>query len=218
MYMLQVRNLTIPFVKQTVSFSLRQGETLGIVGVSGCGKSSTAKAILRLLPPSAQVQGEALFQGIDLLSCSERTLRSVRGREIGFVFQDPVGALNPTRTIGAQIVEPLLIHKLMKRKAAYDRASELLSLVGMETTPLSYYPHQLSKGMCQRIVLAIALAPNPTLLIADEPTTALDVETRKKIFDLLHSLRDRTSVILISHEQDLVKSFCDQIFSFDKSL
>jgi ABC-type glutathione transport system ATPase component len=213
--LLQVRNLTIAFPAfslRDLNFSLSPGEHLGLFGPSGCGKSSTALALVRLLPPSAKVTGEIWFQGNNLLLSSERHLRTIRGRQIGMIFQDPFSALNPSMTVGAQIEEPLLIHRLANRQIARARAAELLQHMGMDPSILTRYPHQLSRGMCQRVCVAIALAPHPTLVIADEPTSALDCDTRNQVLTLLQSVEH---LILISHERELMQRLCHKIIDYN---
>ncbi len=197
-----------------ISFDVREGEAVGIVGESGCGKSATVQAMLRLTPAS-RISGKVLFEGEDLLLKNEKDLRAVRGRKIGMVFQDPMTALNPTMKIGAQIAEGLVFHGLANRKEAKERAVELLKLAGVPEPELriSQYPHQLSGGMRQRVLISIALACNPLLLIADEPTTALDVTIQAQILDLLKQMQEhfQTSLLLITHDFGVVASICDRV-------
>ncbi|MCZ9347304.1 ABC transporter ATP-binding protein, partial [Streptomyces sp. TRM76130] len=187
-----------------VSLTVRRGKILGVVGESGSGKSVTARSILRMVPePGRVVGGEVLFDGRDLLGLSESEMRAVRGSGIAMVFQDPQSALNPVLTVGYQIAEALLVHG-MDRKSARRRAAELLDQVGIPDAGrrLDDYPHQFSGGMRQRVVIAIALAGSPSLLIADEPTTALDVTIQAQILRLLGRLRDELdiSVLMITHD------------------
>ncbi|NDB01672.1 MAG: ABC transporter ATP-binding protein [Betaproteobacteria bacterium] len=177
----------------SVSFELRPGELLGVVGESGSGKSVTMMALLGLLPsPPAMVNGASvMFEGVDLLRCSDEQLRSIRGARIGFIFQDPMTSLNPVFTVGFQIMEPLRKHMGLSKQAASQRAQELLELVGIPDAGrrLGDYPHQFSGGMRQRVMIAIALSCDPKVLIADEPTTALDVTIQAQILELVRELR-----------------------------
>jgi oligopeptide/dipeptide ABC transporter ATP-binding protein len=199
-----------------VSFDIAAGETLGIVGESGCGKSVTALALLGILPRAGRVTGgTASFGGRDLLTLRDRALRRIRGREIAMIFQDPMTSLNPVLTIGRQIREALETHFGMNRKTAGLRAAELLDQVGIPGAKarLSDYPHQFSGGMRQRAMIAMALACEPKLLIADEPTTALDVTIQAQILDLLRSLvADRdTALVLITHDLGVVAGMCERV-------
>ena len=199
-----------------ISFEIRPGETLGLVGESGCGKSVTALALLGILARNARVvSGSAQFGGRDLLQLSQRELRSVRGKEIAMIFQDPMTSLNPVLTVGRQIREALETHFGMDRKAGAARAVELLELVGIPNARarVDDYPHQFSGGMRQRAMIAMALACEPKLLIADEPTTALDVTIQAQILDLLAELvseRD-TALILITHDLGVVAGTCERV-------
>ena len=198
-----------------MSFTLDGGEVLGIVGESGCGKSVTVMSMLRLLPPTATVTGSALFAGQDLLKASESRLRHVRGREISFVFQEPMTSLNPVFTVGRQIGEVLRKHLGLSRNAARKRTIELLRLVRIPAPQrrVDEYPHQLSGGMRQRVMIAMALACDPKILIADEPTTALDVTIQAGILDLMRDLRERidTAIILITHNLGVVADIADRV-------
>ncbi len=200
-----------------VSFDVEAGKTLGIVGESGCGKSVTAMSLMRLLPqPAGRILGgSARFQGEDLVTASEERMRSIRGAEIGMVFQEPMTALNPVHRIGKQIGEMLLLHEPLSKAEAWQRSIELLKLVGIPApeTRVGEYPHQLSGGMRQRVVIALALACNPKLVIADEPTTALDVTVQAQILDLLRSLQKRLgmSVIMITHDLGVIAEMCDEV-------
>ncbi len=201
-----------------VSFSLDERETLGVVGESGCGKSVTVLSLLRLIqmPPGRIVAGEAFFNGQDLLKMSDEDIRHVRGSRIGFVFQDPMTSLNPVLTIGAQLEEPLLLHLGMSKKQARDRAVELLEMVGIPNARerLPDYPHQFSGGMRQRMMIAMALSCGPQVLIADEPTTALDVTIQAQIVELVKRLRDELgmAVIWITHDLGVIAGLARQVF------
>jgi oligopeptide transport system ATP-binding protein len=199
-----------------ISFSIAPGETLGIVGESGCGKSVSALALLGILPRAGRaVAGSARFGGRDLLKLSDRELRRIRGREIAMIFQDPMTSLNPVLTVGRQIVEPLETHFGMTRKQAEARAVELLDQVGIPgaRARVRDYPHQFSGGMRQRAMIAIALACEPKLLIADEPTTALDVTIQAQILDVLRTLvaERGTALILITHDLGVVAGMCERV-------
>jgi oligopeptide/dipeptide ABC transporter ATP-binding protein len=198
-----------------VSFSVNPGSTLGIVGESGCGKSMTALSIMGLLPrPHARIAGgQVLFEGRDLTTFTPRQLRNIRGREIAMIFQDPMTSLNPALKVGFQVMEPLRRHLGMTRRQARTRAAELLDEVGIPNAArrLDDYPHQFSGGMRQRVMIAIAISCSPRLLIADEPTTALDVTVQARILDLLHKLRDdhEMGLILITHDMGVVADIAD---------
>ncbi|HEV3011628.1 MAG TPA: dipeptide/oligopeptide/nickel ABC transporter permease/ATP-binding protein [Burkholderiales bacterium] len=203
-----------------VSFHLRSGETLGLVGESGCGKSMTASAILGLLPPGVRIaSGSVRLSGTELVGLEDEALRHVRGRRVGMVFQEPMAALSPVHTVGRQISDAVLAHEAgrggLGRRAALDRAAELLALVGVPDPQrrLHDYPHQFSGGMAQRVVIAGALACEPQLLIADEPTTALDVTIQAQVLDLIMDLRQRLgmSVLLITHDLGVVADACDRL-------
>ncbi|HLZ24854.1 MAG TPA: ABC transporter ATP-binding protein [Ktedonobacterales bacterium] len=200
-----------------VSFHVNEGEALGIVGESGSGKSVTSLAVMRLLPmPPAEIKdGEILFRDKDLLDLSESEMRKVRGGEISMIFQDPMTSLNPVLTVESQITEPLRLHLGLSRAEAHDRARELLEAVGIPDAQrrLRGYPHQFSGGMRQRVMIAIAISTNPKLLIADEPTTALDVTVQAQILELIQRLRRDlgTSVILITHDLGVVAGVTDRI-------
>jgi peptide/nickel transport system ATP-binding protein len=199
-----------------LSFDLQKGEALGVVGESGCGKSITTLSLLGLLPPGARVAaGRADMEGKDLLTLSRRELRKVRGGRIGMIFQDPMTSFNPVLKIGDQLIEPLIYHRGMSRKDAWVRAGELLRLVGLPGAEarLHNYPHELSGGMRQRVMIAMGLACEPPLLIADEPTTALDVTIQAQIVDLVKDLRARLgmSIIWITHDLALVSGLVDRV-------
>ena len=200
-----------------VTFDLGYGETLGLVGESGCGKSVTALSIARLVPnpPGRIVSGEIVFDGIDILKMNDDDVRELRGKEIGFIFQDPLTSLNPTLTIGYQIAEAIRQHMGLPRKAAIDRVVELLSKVGIPRAKdrLNDYPHQFSGGMRQRVMIAIALSCDPKLILADEPTTALDVTIQAQILELIQRLSDEfhTAVLLITHDLGIAAGMCDRV-------
>ncbi|MDX6485687.1 MAG: peptide/nickel transport system ATP-binding protein [Gaiellaceae bacterium] len=198
-----------------LSFTLGEGEVLGIVGESGCGKSVTCMSLVRLLPDTATIGGEAIFGGVDLLSLSQRRLRQVRGREISYVFQEPMTSLNPVFTVGRQIGEVLTRHLGLSRGAARKRTIELLQLVRIPAPErrLDEYPHQLSGGMRQRVMIAMALACDPKVLVADEPTTALDVTIQAGILDLMRDIRERlgTAIVLITHNLGVVADLADRV-------
>lgn len=200
-----------------ISFNVRARETLAIVGESGCGKSVTAMALMRLLrSPPAQVEGgHVLLDDVDLLRLSERSMRDVRGNRISMIFQDPLSALNPVKTVGDQIVESITRHTPMRGAAARQRAAELLDLVRIPEAKrrIDEYPHRFSGGMRQRVMIAIALAARPALLIADEPTTALDVTVQAQILKLIYSLQQELgmAVILITHDLGVVAEMADRV-------
>jgi peptide/nickel transport system ATP-binding protein/oligopeptide transport system ATP-binding protein len=216
---LSVRNLTVrlgPIVPvQELSFDLNAGEVLGIVGESGSGKSLTLRAILRLLPRIAQTSGDIVWRGRDLMRLAESELRAVRGGEIAIVFQEPMTALDPVLTIGRQITESLVEHLGLRGRSARSRAVELLDMVGIPDARrrLWSYPHEFSGGMRQRAMLAIALAAGPKLLLADEPTTALDVTIQDQILKLLLRLRRELSmsIVLVTHDLGIIAETCDRV-------
>ena len=224
MALLEVENLQTHFrtpdgvnrAVDGVSFEVREGETLAIVGESGCGKSVTAMSILRLIPePPGRIAGRIRFGDKDLLELSEREMRDIRGNEISMVFQEPMTSLNPVLTIGRQIRETLMLHQGLSRKAAEDRAIEMLTLVGIPEPQrrVKEYPHQLSGGMRQRVMIAMALACNPKLLVADEPTTALDVTIQAQILDLMADLKRRVgaAIVLITHDLGVVAEVAERV-------
>ncbi len=200
-----------------VSFTVNAGETVGVVGESGCGKSVTALSILRLVRPPGRIEPESeiRFEGKDLMKLDERAMQQVRGNRIAMVFQEPMTALNPVFTVGDQIAEVARIHAGMSRRAAWQKAVEMLAAVGMPAPEqrASEYPHQLSGGMRQRVVIAMALVMNPALIIADEPTTALDVTIQAQILELLADLTKRlgTAVLLITHDLGVVAENCARV-------
>jgi peptide/nickel transport system ATP-binding protein len=199
-----------------VSFSIDAGETLAVVGESGCGKSVTAMSILRLIPdPPGKIAGSIRFEGRNLLECSAAEMRAIRGNEISMIFQEPMTSLNPVLTIGRQIGETLRLHQGLSRAQAHARAVEMLTLVGIPEPGrrVDEYPHQLSGGMRQRVMIAIALACSPKLLIADEPTTALDVTIQAQILDLMRDLKRRVgaAIMLITHDLGVVAEVADRV-------
>jgi oligopeptide/dipeptide ABC transporter ATP-binding protein len=198
-----------------LSYTLERARTVAVIGESGAGKTVSARAIMGLLPPSATVSGSIRFEGTELVGVTERELRGYRGRAIAMVFQDPTRSLNPTMRVGHQITEAIRMHSDVPRTAAYERAMELMELVRLPAARERFrqYPHQLSGGMRQRVMIAIALAGDPELLIADEATSALDVTTQAQIMELLHDLQQRLgmAVIMISHDLGLAASFADEV-------
>ena len=200
-----------------VSFSVPRGKTVGIVGESGCGKSVTAMSIIRLLPqPAGRILGgQVRFKGLDLVRASDAEMHQVRGGDIGVIFQEPMTALNPVHRIGRQVAEVFRIHKKLSKRDAWDAATEMLQRVRIPDPDkrMMDYPHQLSGGMRQRIVIALALACKPALVIADEPTTALDVTVQAQILDLMDRLQDEIgmSIILITHDLGVIAETCDEV-------
>jgi oligopeptide transport system ATP-binding protein len=200
-----------------VSFQLKEGETLGIVGESGCGKSVTMMSMLRLIPspPGEVVAGRALYQGKDLLHISDEEIRNIRGSQISVIFQDPMTSFNPVLTIGRQVVEPLEVHMGMTQKQSYERAAEMLAMVGIPNAKdrLNDFPHQFSGGMRQRAMIAMALVCTPQILIADEPTTALDVTIQAQIVELVKRLRDELgmSMIWITHDLGIIAGLAHRV-------
>lgn len=225
MALLEVKNLKTYFdtdaglVKAVddVSFTVDPGETLGIVGESGCGKSVTSLSILKLLPkPAGRIAGgEILFKGVDLASLSEEKMRSIRGNDISMIFQEPMTSLNPVFTIGDQITEPLRLHQKMSADEAIEKAVSLFELVSIASPRqiLAEYPHQLSGGMRQRAMIAMALACNPAILIADEPTTALDVTVQAQILDLMNALKQKlnSAIIFITHDLGVIAQMAQKV-------
>src|SRR5512143_384542 len=200
-----------------VSFDVAKGEVMGLVGESGCGKSVTALSILRILPdpPGRVVGGEIIFEGKDLLKLPEAGMRAIRGGRIGMVFQEPMTSLNPVFTVGDQVAEALVVHKDMTKEKALARAAELFDLVGLPEPKrqLSNYPHQLSGGMRQRVMIAMAISCDPSLIIADEPTTALDVTIQAQILSLLGGIKQAlgTSIILITHNLGVIAENTEKV-------
>ena len=199
----------------SVSLSLVKGRTLGVVGETGAGKTTLGKGVLRLIPspPGRIVSGSVLFEGQDLLKLSEAEMRKIRGRSISMIFQDPMTSLNPVMTVGDQIMEVIQAHKNLRRQEAWQEACRILEMVGIPGQRGREYPHQFSGGMRQRVGIAIALACAPTLLIADEPTTALDVTIQAQVLEMIRDLKKAlgTSVILITHDLGVVAHNCDYV-------
>ncbi|MEO7234486.1 MAG: ABC transporter ATP-binding protein [Lapillicoccus sp.] len=220
---LEVEGLTVTFRTESgtvsavdgVDLTLGRGEIVGVVGESGCGKSVTAMSLAGLLPGSAGVSGSVRLLGQELVGASARTLREVRGRKIAYIFQEPMTSLNPVLTVGRQIAEVLQTHQGLGRKVALDRAVELLQLVGIPSARerVGQYPHQLSGGMRQRVMIAMAVAGDPEVLVADEPTTALDVTVQAGILTVLRELRDRlgTSILIITHDLGVIADIADRV-------
>lgn len=199
-----------------VSIDLNKGEAIGIVGESGSGKSITMMSLMRLLADNGKiVDGQVMFEGRDLAKLPEKQMQMIRGNEIGMIFQDPMTSLNPVLTVGDQIMEPLIKHKKISRQAAWDKAVQMLSIVGIPSpeSRMKQYPHEFSGGMRQRVMIAMALACEPKLLIADEPTTALDVTIQAQILELMKDLKEKinTSIILITHDLGVVADVCERI-------
>jgi len=219
---LEIKNLVVHYVtdKTTVravngiTISLEKGESLGLVGETGAGKTTTALSIMQLIPdpPGKIISGEIFYEGQDLVTMDQMKKRSIRGNQISMIFQDPMTALNPVLTVGEQIAEVIRLHQKISRASASIKAQEMLELVGIPGERYSEYPHQFSGGMKQRVVIAIALACSPKLLIADEPTTALDVTIQDQVLDLIEKLmRDRgTSLLLITHDLGVVAEICQK--------
>jgi oligopeptide/dipeptide ABC transporter ATP-binding protein len=204
-------------VVRNVSFEIKKNETLGLVGESGSGKSVTSKAIMRLIaePPGKIANGEILFEGKNLLKMKEKQMQKVRGKDIAMIFQEPMTSLNPLYTCGSQIAEAILLHNKCSKQEAWERAVEILKMVGVPSPEkrAQSYPHELSGGMRQRVMIAIALSCNPRLLIADEPTTALDPTIQAQILKLIHDMQKEKdmSVLLITHDMGIVAENCDRV-------
>lgn len=221
---LDIKNLSVVFhtyagvvqAVSDVSFSLKKGEILGLVGESGCGKSVTSSAIMGLVPkPPGETNGEIYFEGKNLVDLDTRSLQDIRGNSISMIFQDPMTSLNPVLTIGLQLSETLILHRGLSKDEALKKSIEILELVGISSPAvrMKQYPHQLSGGMRQRVMIAMALSCNPKILIADEPTTALDVTVQAQIIDLMKKLNHdfHTSIILISHDLGVIASLCQRV-------
>lgn len=221
--MLSINNLSIHYITeegtvaavQDMNLEVAEGETLGLVGETGAGKTTTALGIMRLVPepPGKIVQGEIVFQGKNLLDMTAEQMREIRGNNISMIFQDPMTSLNPVIPVGEQIAEVIILHQNVNAREALERAAEMLEKVGIPPERIKEYPHQFSGGMRQRVVIAIALACNPKLLIADEPTTALDVTIQAQVLTLMNNLKKEfnTSMIMITHDLGVVAEVCDKV-------
>ena len=198
-----------------VTFQVKKGKTVGLVGETGAGKTTTAKAIMHLIPdPPGKIQrGSITLNGKDVLSMGKKELEQIRGVDVAMIFQDPMTALNPVYTVGEQIAESIAIHEHLNHREAYEKAKEMLEIVGIPGSRAEDYPHQFSGGMKQRVVIAMALACNPKLLIADEPTTALDVTIQAQVLDLMRNLREKynMAMIMITHDLGIVAEVCDEV-------
>ena len=212
----EVRGVTLRAVDD-VSFTIAPGETLGLVGESGCGKSVTASAIMRLVPqpPGRIAGGQILFDDVDLLTLSEKQMRQIRGNRISMIFQEPMSSLNPVYTVGDQVVEVIQLHQKLKRREAMDKVIEVFEQVGIPAPEarVKEHPHKMSGGMRQRVMIAMALACNPRLMIADEPTTALDVTIQAQILDLMNDLKKKTgaSILFITHDLAVIAEMAQRV-------
>lgn len=221
--LVEVRDLKVYFhtdkgiVKSVngVSFNINEGETIGIVGESGCGKSVTAMSLMKLLPTSKIEGGEIIFQGKDILKMNENELMGIRGNEISMIFQEPMTSLNPAFTVGNQIIEGIMLHQDLSKEEAKKKVIDMIKLVEIPRAEEIYnsYPHELSGGMRQRIMIAMALSCNPKLLIADEPTTALDVTIQAQVLDIMKNIKEKlnTSIMMITHDLGVVAEMCDKV-------
>jgi peptide/nickel transport system ATP-binding protein len=221
--LLEIKNLSVEYhtddavvyAVNNISLEVKKGESIGLVGETGAGKTTIAKSVLGILPQlQAKIKsGEIYFEGNDLLKLSEKEMQKIRGNKIAMIFQDPMTALNPIETVGFQIAEAIKRHNKIKRQEARERAEEMLEMVGIPGERYRDYPHEFSGGMKQRVVIAMALACNPELLLADEPTTALDVTIQAQVLDMMRNLRQKlnTSVVLITHDFGVVADFCDSV-------
>jgi len=220
---LEVKNLTIHYITEDgvvkavndISFSLNESETLGLAGETGAGKTTTALGLMGLIPepPGKVIGGQILFHGKDLLKMGKSEMRKYRGKELSMIFQDPMTALNPVLTVGDQIAEVVRLHEKLSRADAERKAAEMLEMVGIPSERMVEYPNQFSGGMKQRVIIAIALACNPRLIIADEPTTALDVTIQAQVLDLMGGLQRRlhTAMIMITHDLGVLAEICDRV-------
>lgn len=222
--LLEIKDLTVHYVTvdgtvhavENLNLTLPEGKTLGLVGETGAGKTTTVKAIMQILPdpPAKILTGGVIFCGEDLLKKNKKSMRKIRGKQISMIFQDPMTSLNPVITVGEQIMEVIRLHdKKISKKDAYTKACEMLELVGIKADRAGDYPHQFSGGMKQRVIIAMALACNPRLLIADEPTTALDVTIQAQVLELMRKLKAKyqTSMIMITHDLGIVAEICDYV-------
>jgi peptide/nickel transport system ATP-binding protein len=220
---LEVKDLVVHYTSEgkeihavnDVSLTIKKGKTLGLVGETGAGKTTIAKSILRILPePPAHIdQGEILLEGKNLLSLSNAEMQKIRGKRISMIFQDPMTALNPVMRVGEQIAEGIALHEKVSKKEAEDKAKEMLEMVGIPASRYRDYPHQFSGGMKQRVVIAMALACSPDLLLADEPTTALDVTIQAQVLDIIKGLQEKlnTAMIMITHDLGIIAEVCDDV-------
>lgn len=220
--LLEIKDLTVHYVTvdgtvhavENLNLTLPEGKTLGLVGETGAGKTTTVKAIMQILPdpPAKILNGEVIFCGEDLLKKNKKSMRKIRGKQISMIFQDPMTSLNPVITVGEQIMEVIRLHdKKMSKKDAYTKACEMLELVGIKADRAGDYPHQFSGGMKQRVIIAMALACNPRLLIADEPTTALDVTIQAQVLELMRKLKAKYQTSMITHDLGIVAEICDYV-------
>ena len=222
--LLEIKDLTVHYVTvdgtvhavENLNLMLPEGKTLGLVGETGAGKTTTVKAIMQILPdpPAKILSGEVFFNGEDIMKKNKKAMRKIRGKQISMIFQDPMTSLNPVITVGEQIMEVIRLHdKKLSKKDAYTKACEMLELVGIKADRAGDYPHQFSGGMKQRVIIAMALACNPKLLIADEPTTALDVTIQAQVLELMRKLKAQyqTSMIMITHDLGIVAEICDYV-------
>ncbi len=220
---LEIKDLTVEYhtdeeivyALNNISLNVAKGETLGLVGETGAGKTTIAKSIMRILqtPPAKFVSGSIMFQGEDLMTLPEKQMREVRGNQIAMIFQDPMTALNPIERVGYQIAEAVELHNTISRADAVKRACDMLEMVGIQAERYEEFPHQFSGGMKQRVVIAMALACNPLLLLADEPTTALDVTIQAQVLEMMNDLKSSlgTSVVMITHDLGVVANTCDSV-------
>ncbi|AKB51962.1 Dipeptide transport ATP-binding protein DppD [Methanosarcina barkeri str. Wiesmoor] len=217
---LSVENLSVSFktskglvkANENISFEIKEGEIFGLIGETGCGKTTLGKALLRLLSNNARIEGRIVYRGKNILSLSEKEMRSLRGKEIGIMLQDPSVCFNPVLSIGSQIAEIYRYHEGMRKKDAKKKASEMLELVGIDSSRKSEYPHQFSGGMLQRVMIAVALALKPRLLIADEPTKGLDPDMKLQILEIITKLvrKENSSMLLITHDLDVATKLTDR--------
>ena len=222
-YLLQIKDLTVEYRTEDgvvhavtdLHLAIKKGETLGLVGETGAGKTTTALSIIQLVPdpPGKIIRGEVLFKGNDLLKKKTEQMRHIRGNKISMIFQDPMTSLNPVMTVGFQIEEAILLHQRVGRTEAQEKAARMLELVGIPKNRAGDYPHEFSGGMRQRVGIAMALSCNPELLIADEPTTALDVTIQAQVLELMQSLRKEfgTAMMLITHDLGIVAEVCNHV-------